>query len=149
MSYSISHGGIALIQGSEGCVLHPYLDTVGVPTIGWGSTRYEDGSHVTMADAPITQARADSLFTSTLKSYVDGINAVVHAPLTQGQFDALVSLAYNVGVHNVATSTLMRKLNARDYAGASDQFLVWDVAGGIHSPGLHARRLREQAVFDA
>lgn len=149
MSYTLSSAGIKLIKGSEGCVLHPYLDTVHVPTIGWGSTVYENGARITMNDPPIDQARADALFTATLKQYVDGINAVVHVPLTQSQFDALVSLAYNCGVHAVATyHGMMDKLNKRDYAGAADLFPAFDIAGGKHDPGLHARRLREQKVFN-
>lgn len=151
MAYNISSAGITLIKGSEGCVFHPYLDTAKppVPTIGWGSTKYEDGSRVTMHDAPITQERANSLFTATLQSYIDGVNAFIHVPLTQGQFDALVSLTYNEGVHAIATSTLVRKLNSRDYTGAHDQFLVWTMAGGVHSDGLEKRRRREQLVFNS
>lgn len=150
MLHSLSHVGFNLIKGFEGCVLHPYLDTVGVPTIGWGSTAYEDGRRVTMSDPHIDQARADALFMHMLGKYVAGINAIVHVTLTQSQFDALVSLAYNCGVHAVDTyHGFMDALNRGEYAAASALFPAFDIAGGVHNPDLHTRRLKEQVLFNA
>lgn len=142
-----SQTGLDLITGFEGLRLAPYLDAVGIPTIGYGSTRYEDGSRVTMKDAKITQARAKTLFMNTLTTYENAVLRNVKVVLNQNQFDALVSFTYNLGEVNLKSSTLLRKLNARDYMGAADQFPRWNKAGGRVLNGLVKRREAERSLF--
>lgn len=142
-----SQTGLDLITGFEGLRLAPYLDAVGIPTIGYGSTRYEDGSRVTMKDVKITQARAKALFMNTLTTYENAVLRNVKVALNQNQFDALVSFTYNLGEANLKSSTLLRKLNARDYMGAAEQFLRWNKAGGRVLNGLVKRRAAERALF--
>lgn len=142
-----SDNGLKLIQSFEGCRLAPYLDLVKVPTIGWGSTAYEDGTPVTMHDPAISQSRADGLFRHTIKPRVDELNHVVAVKLTQNQFDALLSFVYNLGIGALKKSTLLRLLNQSNYMGAAAEFSKWTMAGGHPVPGLVKRREREMALF--
>ncbi|MEG5623927.1 lysozyme, partial [Enterobacter hormaechei] len=82
-----------------------------------------------------------------LVSYESDVSRLVKVGLTQGQFDALVSFTYNLGARSLSTSTLLRKLNAGDYAGAADEFLRWNKAGGKVLNGLTRRREAERALF--
>lgn len=144
----LGDAGLRLIAEFEGFRSHPYLDVVGIPTIGYGNTYYPDtGRRVTLADAPVTEREAADMLLATLARYVDGIDRYAQVPLTQNQFDALVSWAYNVGLEGARTSTLMRKLNEGDYVGAADQLMRWNKAGGREVPGLTRRRAAERALF--
>jgi lysozyme len=97
-----------------------------------------------------TQDVADLTFADYDLNYAEhAVTTLVLVPLTQNQFDALVSLVYNIGVTAFKNSTLLRLLNSHDYSGASAQFLVWDHSGGVVSLGLHRRRVAEQQVFGA
>ena len=142
-----SSDGIDLIKGFEGFRAEPYLCPAGIATIGYGSTRYADGDAVTLDDDPITSRDAGVLLLKTLKSYEQGVSEAVSVPLTQGQFDALVSFAYNVGVGKLKGSTLLRKLNAGDYKSAATEFDKWTHGGGQVLPGLVKRRAAEKALF--
>lgn len=95
----------------------------------------------------IDQATADRLLKTGLVSYENDVLKVVRVKLTQGQFDALVSFAYNVGSRALSTSTLLKKLNAGDIKGAADEFLRWNKSGGKVMPGLNNRRKAERDVF--
>ena len=139
--------GLDLITGFEGLRLIPYFDSAMVPTIGYGSTRYEDGARVTMKDKAITQAQAKTLFMNTLTTYEAAVNRNVKVPISQNQFDSLVSFTYNLGEENLRTSTLLRKLNVRDYKGAADQFPRWNKAAGRVLNGLVRRRAAERELF--
>ena len=139
--------GLDLITRFEGLRLIPYLDSARVPTIGYGSTRYEDGTRVTMKDKAITQAQAKTLFMNTLTTYEAAVNRNVKVPISQNQFDSLVSFTYNLGEENLRTSTLLRKLNVRDYKGAADQFPRWNKAAGRVLNGLVRRRAAERELF--
>ena len=139
--------GLSLIKSFEGFSAKPYLCPAGVPTIGYGATYYPDGRRVTMQDRPVTVAQATDMLRSMLTSYEAGVNRYVQVPLTQGQFDALVSFAYNLGLSALKSSTLLRLLNLRDYAGAAAQFLRWNRAGGKVLPGLTRRREAERKLF--
>lgn len=138
---------VALIKQFEGFSAKPYLCPAGVPTIGYGATYYPDGKRVTMADRPVSEADATAMLRSMLASYEAGVSRYVQVPLTQGQFDALVSFAYNVGLSALKDSTLLRLVNARDYAGAAAQFARWNRAGGKVLPGLTRRREAERVMF--
>ncbi len=144
-----SDEGIALIKGFEGCRLTAYPDpgTGGTPwTIGYGWTLPVDGKPV-RPGMTIDQATADRLLKTGLVSYESDVLKIVKVKLTQGQFDALVSLAYNIGSRALSTSTLLKKLNAGDIKGAADEFLRWNKAGGKVLNGLTRRREAERALF--
>jgi len=143
----MSADGVALVQASEGCRLTCYADPVGVPTIGWGSTLGLLKSDVGIKT--ITQDEADRLLIEVdLPRYEAGVAAVVKVPLTDGQADALIDFAFNLGCGALAQSTLLRLLNAGDVAGASAQFGRWVYAGSQTLPGLVKRRARERRLFD-
>lgn len=145
----LSERGEALIKEFESCRLKAYQDGGAVWTIGWGHT-----NGVKEGDT-ITQAEADSLFDTEIKIYEDGVNDLVEIPLTQNEFDALVSFAYNVGLdidtdntaEGLGDSTLLRKLNAGDLEGAANEFPKWSKDNGKVIAGLTRRRLAEQALF--
>ncbi|MBR8502031.1 lysozyme [Enterobacter asburiae] len=141
-----SDKGIALIKQFEGCKLTAYQDSVGVWTIGYGWTQPVDGKPI-RAGMTIKQETAERLLKTGLVSYEIDVSRLVKVSLTQGQFDALVSFTYNLGARSLSTSTLLRKLNAGDYAGAADEFLRWNKAGGKVLNGLTRRREAELALF--
>jgi GH24 family phage-related lysozyme (muramidase) len=141
-----SEKGIALIKQFEGCKLTAYQDSVGVWTIGYGWTQPVDGKPV-RSGMTIKQETAERLLKTGLVSYEIDVSRLVKVGLTQGQFDALVSFTYNLGARSLSTSTLLRKLNAGDYAGAADEFLRWNKAGGKVLNGLTRRREAERALF--
>ena len=141
-----SEKGIALIKQFEGCKLTAYQDSVGVWTIGDGWTQPVDGKPI-RARMTIKQETAERLLKTGLVSYESDVSRLVKVGLTQGQFDALVSFTYNLGARSLSTSTLLRKLNAGDYAGAADEFMHWNKAGGKVLNGLTRRREAERALF--
>jgi lysozyme len=147
---NLSDQGIALIRKFEGLSLTAYRDSAGVWTIGYGSTRYHDGKNVKPGDKLANEQQADALFRNTLGQYVESVNQKVKVPLTQNQFDALVSFTYNTGTGS--GKTLFVKLNAMDYAGAANQLLLWNKTTDPHGkkvpcPTLTARREKERALF--
>ncbi|HGL6529817.1 TPA: lysozyme [Enterobacter roggenkampii] len=141
-----SDKGIALIKQFEGCKLTAYQDSVGVWTIGYGWTKPVDGKPI-RAGMTINQETAERLLKTGLVSYESDVSRLVKVGLTQGQFDALASFTYNLGARSLSTSTLLRKLNTGDYAGAADEFLRWNKAGGKVLNGLTRRREAERALF--
>lgn len=147
MTRKVNKAGLDLIKSFEGLVLHPYLDSVNVPTIGYGTTFYEDGTKVTMQDPSITEGRAEELLIEHVESFAKSVEKAVKVPLTDNQFAALVSFAYNLGTGNLNSSTLLRKLNAGDYQGAANEFERWNKAGGKVLAGLTRRRQAEKALF--
>ncbi|VDZ89172.1 glycoside hydrolase family protein [Lelliottia amnigena] len=141
-----SDKGIALIKEFEGCKLTAYQDSVGVWTIGYGWTQPVDAKPI-RAGMTIKQETAERLLKTGMVSYESDVSRLVKVGLTQGQFDALVSFTYNLGARSLSTSTLLRKLNAGDYAGAADEFPRWNKAGGKVLNGLTRRREAERALF--
>ena len=139
--------GLNLIKEKEGLRLKPYLCSAGVATIGYGSTMYADGRKVTLKDAAISEKQALELLANTLGKYEKAVNDYVKVQLTQNEFDALVSFTYNLGAGNLLSSTLLKKINAGDKAGAANQFDVWNKAGGKVLEGLVKRRAAEKALF--
>lgn len=139
-----------LIRRFEGCRLQAYLDSVGVATIGFGHT----GPDVHMGDI-ITPARASELLAIDVTRFGRGINAWLDMPVAQGQFDAMVAFAFNVGLGNLRGSTLFRKVLSGDFAGAAAEFGKWTHAGKNPDgtprvlPGLVARREAERLLFIA
>ncbi|HBC9222184.1 TPA: lysozyme [Enterobacter cloacae] len=141
-----SEKGIALIKEFEGCKLTAYQDSVGVWTIGYGWTQPVDGKPI-RAGMTIKQETAERLLKTGLVRYESDVSRLVKVGMTQGQFDALVSFTYNLGARSLSTSTILRKLNTGDYAGAADEFLRWNKAGGKVLNGLTRRREAERALF--
>lgn len=141
-----SDKGIALIKQFEGCKLTAYQDSVGVWTIGYGWTQPVYGKPI-RAGMTIKQETAERLLKTGLVRYESDVSRLVKVGLTQGQFDALVSFTYNLGARSLSTSTLLRRLNAGDYAGAADEFLRWNKAGGKVLNGLTRRREAERDLF--
>ena len=150
---TISEKGQQIIKNFEGLRLNAYRDSAGVWTIGYGSTRYHDGKSVKTGDKLASETQASALFSNTLAYYEDAVNHLVKVPLNQHQFDALVSFTYNLGTGALQESTLLRKLNANDYSGAADQFLLWDkITDSLTGQKkvldlLTQRRREERALF--
>ncbi len=146
MSKVTSSEGLNLIKGFEGKRLTSYDDGVGVWTIGFGTIKYPNGVRVKKGDT-CTEQQAEDYLRNDLSVFESAVNRLVKAKITQNQFDALVSFTYNLGETNLSKSTLLKKLNAGDYQGAADQFLVWNKAGGKVMKGLVRRREAERALF--
>jgi lysozyme len=154
----VTPAAIKHLHAFEGCArmrpdgridAYPDPGTGGDPwTIGWGSTGRDPFNGGQIRRGTVwTQAQADQRFREHLREFEDGVNAMIAAPTTQPQFDALVSLAYNIGLGALRASTLMRLHNAGDHAGAAAQFLRWNRAGGRVMAGLTRRREAEAAMY--
>lgn len=138
---NISQTGLDLIKQSEGLETTAYLCPAGVWTIGYGHTH-----GVKRGDA-VTGRQAEEYLREDLQVGELTVNTNAKAVLTQGQFDALVAFVFNVGAGNFVRSTLLRKLNAGDYAGAAAEFGRWIYAGKTELPGLIRRRAAERELF--
>lgn len=143
----LSQQGFDFIVSHEAVKLRVYLDSKGVPTIGIGHT----GPDVTMADyqahKSITMDQAYALFRSDLERFVGYVNQYVRIQLQQNQFDAMVSFCFNCGPTNLANSTLLKMLNAGNFAGAASEFPRWNRSGGAVVDGLINRRAAEVDMF--
>lgn len=140
----LSQRGIDLIKQFEGYSSKAYPDpaTGGAPwTIGYGTTRGVKPGMV------ITAEQAEKMLRDDVAKFESGVSSLITAPTTQGQFDAMVSLAYNIGLGNLGKSTLLKKHNARCYTCAADQFRVWNRANGKVMNGLTKRRAAEREVY--
>lgn len=133
--------GLNIIKEFEGLRLQAYKCPADRWTIGYGHTAGVSANDV------ITEAQAISLLCQDVAESERAVNHYVHGPLTQNQFDALVSFVFNLGVGNFRTSTLLKKLNAGDNDGAAQEFGRWIHAGGKALPGLVRRRAAERALF--
>jgi len=131
----------------EGFSARPYRDPAGVWTIGYGSTRDQLGHPITAHTPVITKVIAEGLMRRDLTAAATEVSADVHVPMTQEERAALIDLIYNIGSGAFKGSTLLRKLNAGDYDGASLEFLRWNQAGGHVLAGLVRRRAAERAEF--
>jgi len=137
----ISEVGLDLIRDFEGRRLNAYQDAVGVWTIGYGHTR------TAYPGQRITEAGAVALLRSDVATFERAVSQAVQVPLTDNQYAALVSFAFNVGSSALNSSTLLRRLNAGDYGGAANELLRWNRAGGRELYGLTRRREAERALF--
>ena len=137
-----SYNGLALIMKFEGLRMDAYLCPSGVLTIGYGHT----GSDVKRGQR-IDADRARELLIDDVRRFEASVNDLVKVDITQGMFDALVSFCYNLGAGSLKGSTLLKKLNAGDTAGAAEEFLKWDKANGKSLAGLTARREAERQLF--
>ncbi|NUQ74906.1 MAG: type VI secretion system tip protein VgrG, partial [Polyangiaceae bacterium] len=157
-SLTTNSEGLKLVRKSEGFYSKPYLDPVKIPTIGYGTIEYPDGRAVTMKDPPITEAQAEEYLRHEVKEKEEAVRKMVKVPLSENQFSALVSFAYNVGTGALQDSTLLKKLNAGDYSGAANEFGRWN-KGTVKNPktgkkekvelkGLTTRRAAERKLFE-
>lgn len=140
-SLVVGVGGIGIIKEFEGKRNKAYLDAVGVPTICYGST-----SGVKLGQYK-TDDECEILVNKEINKFGQEVATLIKVPVSQQQYDAVVSLAYNVGTTNLRKSTLLRKLNAGDYCGSAKEFNKWVYAGGKKLKGLERRRLAEQQMF--
>lgn len=144
----VSESLLKIIEEEEGWSSKPYLCPAGKWTIGFGSTFWEDGKPVKKDDKPIDKERGRMIVQAHFaREVVPALDSLVKVPITQNQFDALADFIYNVGAANFASSTLLRKLNAKDYAGAAAEFPRWNKGGGKVLDGLVRRRKKEQDLF--
>ena len=143
----VSAAGITLICSFEGLRLNAYDDGGGVWTIGYGTTIYPNGIKVKRGDT-CTREQAKAYMTYDLKKFESAVNTAVVVPINQNQFDALVSLTYNIGIKAFKNSTLLKKLNVGDIRGAAAQFDVWNKGGGKVMQGLVNRRAVERKLFE-
>jgi lysozyme len=143
LALSLSAAGVTAISTNEGRVHKAYLDPVAIVTICDGHT----GPEVALGQVK-TDAQCDELLKQDAHFAEQGVKKYVKALITQDQFDALVDFTFNVGVANLASSTLVRKLNAGDCAGAAAEFPRWNRAQGRVLPGLTTRREQERAKFE-
>ena len=137
----VSNKCVALVAEFEGFRSDAYLCPAKVPTLGYGFTK-----GVKIGDK-ITREEADTRLLRELDEFANGVRKIVKVSVTQCQFDALVSFAFNVGVTDLKESTLLKMLNAGDSQGAANQFLRWNKAGGKVLPGLTRRRQAEKDLF--
>lgn len=135
---------INLIKQCEGYESHPYPDAVGIMTIGYGHVIRK--GEIFPVDG-ISEAEATRILCEDLARFEACVDAMVEVPLSQPQFDALCCWTFNLGCGKLESSTLLKKLNAGDYAGASEEFLKWNKAGGKVLAGLTKRRQAEQDLF--
>lgn len=146
MSLKTSPSGRAAIARREGNKLKAYKDSVGVLTIGVGHTSAA-GPPKVVSGMTITAQESDDILSRDLALFEKAVSSAVKVPLKQSEFDALVSLAFNIGAGAFSKSTLVRKLNAGDRASAANQFLVWNKSGGKVLKGLVNRRADERNQF--
>jgi len=148
---------VLLVKQFEGCKLKPYLCPAGIPTIGWGSTRYPNGVRVSMKDPAITQQKADQMLLWDLQAFEKDVTFLTKSvKLSQNKFDALVDFAYNCGSdididtipEGLGDSMLLKKVlaNPNDLAIAN-QFNSWIHGGGKVLPGLVKRRKAEVELY--
>ena len=140
----------SLCRQFEGLYLKPYLCPANVATIGFGSTRYEDGRRVTLADPPITKARAEELLRWELnKVCVPAVARSCPDLKEPKKLAALLDFTFNLGSGNLHSSTLRKKINAEDWDAAQLELAKWVRGGGRVLPGLVKRRTAEAALLRA
>lgn len=134
---TISAAALVSIANHEGYRGNAYKDVVGVPTIGFGETKDVRMGQVTTPERALVRLLASA------DEHAKGMAQCITVPLKQTEYDAYLSLTYNIGVGAFCKSTLVKKLNAEDYQGACKEILRWDKAGGRAVAGLTKRRQEE------
>jgi lysozyme len=143
----IGINGLKLIKEFEGCKLKAYRCSSNVLTIGYGNTFYPDGRKVKEGDV-ITQGEADNLLLSILDHFEKSTDSFTRDDISQHQFDALVSFAYNCGVHNLKNSTLLKKVNKNpNDPTIRNEFHKWTRSNGVVMRGLVRRRIAEAQLY--
>jgi lysozyme len=156
----VSDKCIQQIKQDEGVRSKPYQCPALLWTIGVGHVIDPSHARVKLADRKglpipdgwdrvLSNDEIDEILRKDLARFEAGVLRLIKVPMTQGQFDALVSFSFNVGLGNLQNSTLRMKMNREDYAGAAEQLLVWTKAGGRVLPGLVKRRTHEKEMFES
>jgi len=144
----LNNAGYLLITEFEGFSSKPYLCSAKVPTIGYGSTFYADGSKVTMNDQPISKYLAFEMFKTIADKFTIGVLKCVKKEISQNMLNSLVSLAYNIGMSNFMNSTLLKKVNANpNDKTIFDEFCKWNKVGKKEIAGLTKRRNKEAVNY--
>jgi len=140
-----SSNGIRIVKKYEGLRLETYKCSAGKLTIGYGHTK------TTLPGMTINELMAEILLGNDLKDCETAVGKLVTVELNQNQYDSLISFCFNLGAGNLAKSTLLKKVNAKDFTGAADEFLRWNKArthGGFKElSGLTKRRTEERILF--
>jgi lysozyme len=140
--------GLNLIKKYEGFKSAPYKCPAGIPTIGYGATYYPNGAKVKLTDKPVTQKEADTMLLNMLKHYEQGVDSFTTDKVNQNQFDALVSIGYNIGLQALKGSTLIRKVNLDpNDKTIKNEFMRWTKANGKVMDGLLNRRKEEAELY--
>jgi lysozyme len=144
----VNKAGKDLIKRFEGCKLKAYKCPAGLWTISWGLTFYPDGTKVKEGDV-ITQQQAEDYFNAIVDDFAKKVDALIKSNVTDNNFSALVSFAYNVGMGNFQRSTLLRKVNAnpKDKTILAE-FKKWTRANGEVLKGLVRRRDAEAKLYE-
>jgi len=142
----ISDRGRKLIESFEGLRLKAYRDAAGVWTIGFGHSTGA-GNPIPAAGMTITAAEAGTILSNDLKKFEACVLSAIKRPMEQGQFDAMVSLAFNIGTGAFRSSSIVSLFNRGDIIAAANAFRLWDRAAGKVQPGLAKRREAERAEF--
>lgn len=127
---NISEDGVRVLREREGCELEAYYDSVGVCTIGVGHTAAA-GEPIPEMGMSLTQEEADNLLESDLVAYEDCVNSVVTQSMTQPEYDAFVSICFNIGQGAFVSATFVERFNAGDHDGCAEAILWWDTPGEI------------------
>ena len=144
----LNQTGYDLIKAFEGLSLKPYKCQANISTIGYGNTYYENGVKVQMSDAPITKQRAEDLLKHSADRYASKVANLLKKPVTQNQFNALTSFAFNVGSGALASSTLLKLVNVNpNDAMIAKEFLKWNKVNKVSNKGLTNRRIKESALY--
>ena len=156
----VSQKCIEQIKKDEGVRNKPYQCPALLWTVGVGHVIDPNHAKVPMADRKtlpipagwdkiLSADEIDDILRTDLARFEAGVLRLIKVPLTQGQFDALVSFSFNVGLGNLQNSTLRMKVNRSEFEAAAEQFLVWTKAGGKVLPGLVKRRTHEKEMFES
>jgi lysozyme len=144
----LDENGYQLICEFEGLMLKPYLCSAKIPTIGYGNTYYPNGVRVTLLDKAITKEYAFEIFKEIADKFAKRVASMVKKPLTQNQFNSLVSFTYNVGTGAFSTSTLLKKVNANpNDLTIRAEFMRWNKANRVVVNGLTRRRKKESDLY--
>jgi lysozyme len=140
--------GYELIKRFEGYSDRPYKCPAGISTIGYGNTYYPNGTKVKITDKQITREYANEILAHIADKFAEDVLKLVKSKITVNQLNALTSFAYNVGVANLAKSTLLKLVNINPNDGnIAKEFLKWNKAGGKVLNGLTNRRIAESALY--
>ena len=144
----LSQKGLELIKQFEGLKLKPYLCPASIPTVGYGNTYYPNGQKVKLTDTPITKEKAEELLKFLLVTYEKAVDSFCRDDISQGNFDALVSISYNIGIGALQKSTLIKKVNKNPKdVTIADEFMKWNKANGKVLVGLTRRRQAEANLY--
>jgi len=139
---------LALMRRFEGFYSRPYLCPAGVPTIGYGSTYYENGVHVTLTDEPVSKDRAEVLLLWAVRTvYLPQVIRLCPGLNDADKLAAIIDFTYNLGGSNLKVSTLRRKINEQKWEEAKTELLKWVRGGGKVLKGLVIRRTAESELL--